>query len=177
MKNLPIAISKIARDAVMAALALAAAANAQQTVPPSGTHTFTADTIYDPVERQATTAPLVYYIEDDRTVTFQNASSSAGSGGVFYANNANHSITIAPSGTLGTGRVVLKKNSSTAEGGVFYNAGPLSVTNADFIENAGSNGGVLRNTSASGPIEFTQARFEGNHAANGGVFASYGNIT
>ncbi|MDR0353166.1 MAG: hypothetical protein LBI02_07400 [Opitutaceae bacterium] len=109
-------------------------------------------------------------------MTFQNADSTA-AGGVFNANAAARSIIIAPSGTLGTGRVIFKKNHSTGEGGVFYNAGPVSVMNADFIENAASNGGVLRNTSASGPIEFNQVLFEGNRAANGGVFASYGNIT
>jgi autotransporter-associated beta strand protein len=176
MKNTAYGANSRFFAAILPTFVLALVATAQQTAPPSGTHTFTANTTYDPVERQATAAALVYHIEDDVTVAFQNASSSA-AGGVFNANAAARSITIAPSGALGTGRAVFRNNRTIGEGGVLYVAGPVSVTNADFIENSAStNGGVLRNTSASGLIEFNNVLFQGNRAASGGVFASYGNI-
>jgi autotransporter-associated beta strand protein len=163
-----------------AALVLVSVANAQQTTPPTGTHTFKADALYDPVDRQ-TPAATTYYIEDGITVTLQNGLVTAAStnGGVFNM-TSNRELTIAPSGPLGTGKIIFQNNTGASEGGVFYTAAPLSVTNADFIGNKASTGGVHRSTTGAGLQSFTNVLFQGNSASStngGGVFRSYGNVS
>jgi autotransporter-associated beta strand protein len=170
------------------ALALAAGgtAPAQQTTPPTGTHTFMADMTYDPVARSVLAALTAYYIEDGFTVTFRNGT-TAGGGTVFRIQNAAHTLTIAPSGPLGTGRVVFRDNISPADGGVLVNAGGnISITNAAFIANSATGAtnslaaGVLMVASGGGNNEFTNVLFQDNHANRGGVFgynATAGSLT
>ncbi len=167
-------LSFCARMFALAVFALANMPLRADPPPPSGN--IVADTVIDPVDRVQITAasPIAYNIYDGVTLTLRNGSSTA-NGGVFLAGG---NLTIGPSGTLGTGRVIFENNQTSGQGGVLYvNSGrSVNITNSIFRNNASSNNsgaGVIRNDSNAGSINLSRVLFEGNSAQIGAVIRNY----
>ncbi len=171
----------------LAALAFAPLAPAE-TPPIIGTHQFNGSVTYTaPAKQQMSSAgyTTTWQIADGVTVTITNNATKTGNGVVFDMEGGtdNNSVfTIGPSGS--TGWVVFVSNTTSGEGGVFYQTrGTIDITNASFISNASTKatahgGGALRIGSTITKAAFTNVLFDQNYALSlGGAIRTLHGIT